>query len=64
MMAASSETEHERAVGLAEPHGDRVGMAHHAEGAPHHGPEQPDEQQDGERIVVEVREQRPLENIS
>jgi hypothetical protein len=57
------EGEHERAVRLAQPHGDCVGTAHHAEGAPHHGPEQPDEQQDGERVIVEVGEQHVLEGI-
>ena len=35
--------EHQRAVGLAEMAGDGVGMAHHAEGATEHGPEDPQE---------------------
>ena len=55
--------EHKRAVRLAELRRDGVGMAHHCEGAPHHGTEQPDEQQDGERIVGQVREQHVLEGI-
>jgi len=35
---------------------DGVGVAHHGEGAPQHHPEQPDEYQDGEWIIVEVAE--------
>jgi AcrR family transcriptional regulator len=37
-------------------------VAHHAEGAPHHHAEQPDKQKNGEGIVVEVGEERLLEN--
>jgi hypothetical protein len=40
-----------------------IGVAHHAEGAPHHRAEQPDKQKNGEGIVVEVGEERLLENI-
>ncbi len=57
------EGEHERAVRLAEPLGDRLGVTHHAEGAPHHGAEQPEKEKNRERIVVEVGEERLLEQI-
>ena len=56
--------QHQCAVGLAEPIGDRRGMAHRAEGAGHHGAEQPEEQQHGERDVVQVGEQPRPEEIS
>ena len=55
--------EHERAVRLLEIGGDGIGMAHHAEGAPQHHPEKPNEGQNGERVVVQMREERSLERI-
>src|SRR5262245_18189968 len=57
------EREHERTVRLAKPFGESLGVAHHAEGASHHRAEQPDKQKNGEGIVVEVGEERLLENI-
>ena len=56
--------EHKRAVRLAEPLGDRVCVAHGAEGAPHHGAEQPEKEEHRERNVVQVAEQLPPEEIS
>ena len=56
--------EHKRAVRLAEPLGDRACMAHGAEGAPHHGAEQPEKEERRERNVVQVAEQLAPEEIS
>ena len=54
---------HERAVRLAEFLRDRFGMAHDTEGAPHHGAEQPEEQQDGERVIMQVGKQLAAEEM-
>ena len=58
------EGQHERAVRLAEPLGDGLGVAHHGEGAPHHGAEQPNKQQDGDRVIGEIGEQGVLVEVS
>ncbi len=52
------EGEHERAVGLAELLGDRIGVTHHAERPPHHHSEQPEKHDHGERVVLEIGKQR------
>ena len=40
-----------------------VGMAHHAEGASEHYPEDPQEHEHGERVIVQIAEQALLEEI-
>jgi hypothetical protein len=55
------ESEYKRAVRLVEFFGHGVGMTHHAEGAPHHGAEQPEKEQNGERMVRGIGKQSVAE---
>ena len=43
--------------------GDGVGVAHHAEGASEHHPEDPQKHEHRERIIVQVAEQALLEDV-
>jgi hypothetical protein len=44
--------------------GDGIGVADDAEGAPHHRPEKPYKEKSGQRIVMQVGEELPLEGIN
>lgn len=60
---AHRQGQHQRAVGLAEMPGHGVGMAHHAEGAPHDHAKQPEKHEQGGGVALDVSEQRLLEGV-
>ena len=57
------QSEDQGAIGLAQPFGQTVGMADHAEGAPYHGREQPQEQANGLQIRGESGKQGIGEDV-